>query len=98
MKNEWKEALKDKVEEMNNYTKGWQKDWEETRAKIAKLRKESEELKKESEEKLERERKSWKEDPKVQIKGFKDWWRKVLRTVQDKEMDIQRLKEMVVDK
>ena len=55
-------------------------------------------MKEEAEEKLEKERKSSKEDTKVQIVGFKDRWRKVLRTVQDREVEIRRLKAMVADK
>ena len=55
VKKEWKEVLKDKVEvmnkEMNNYPKGCQKEWEENRVTIIKMRREAYELKKEAEKK-----------------------------------------------
>ena len=54
-------------------------------------------VKEEADKRLEKERKSWKEDVRVQIEGFKDRWRKVLRTVQDKEVEIRRLKEGVAN-
>ena len=63
---------------------------EKTKATIMKMNKEAK-------KKLEKERKSWKEDARVQMEGFKDRLKKVLMTVQDKEVELRRLKEMVVD-
>lgn len=47
-------------------------------------------MRREAEEWLERERTKWKDDARVQIEGFKERWRKVLQTVQDKEKKIGR--------
>ena len=71
--------------ELREEVQDCKKDWEGSKAK----------MRREAEEWLERERKKWKEDARVQIEGFKEICWKVLRMVQDKEEEIKRLKEKV---